>query len=196
MADGVTSTARSNWRPETVGDCQARALATAVARGDEAAFEALYDLYHGRLMRFALVATHGDELLAAEIVQSTFLTAAASLKPVETAAHLWNWLALVTRQHLSKTLRTRKRSEATVPMPEDWPEDSASEKILEQCLDKALLTLSPEDRQTIEWHYFENLSHKEIAQRLDLTPKAVSSRLERCRALLRSIINKAMRYEI
>lgn len=194
MAEGITSTAASA-RPEPVDDVRARELTAAVARGDEAAFEALYDLYHGRLTRFALVAARGDEALAAEVVQSTFLTAAGSLKRLEGAGHLWNWLARVARQQLSKAWRSRSRWVDSEPLQEDWPESAAPDVFLEECLEKALLELERDDRQAVEWHYFENVSHKEIAERLGLTPKAVSSRLERSRARLRSAINAVLRHE-
>ena len=49
-------------------DAGARRLATAVARGDEVAFRQLYDHYHQRLFRLALVLGHGDELLAHDTV--------------------------------------------------------------------------------------------------------------------------------
>src|SRR5262245_55903671 len=73
-------------------DLAARRLATAVGRADETAFRELYDRYHERLFRFALVLGHGDEALAGETVQSVFVTAAAKLRRVESEQHLWNWL--------------------------------------------------------------------------------------------------------
>ena len=178
-------------------DAEARRLARAVARGDEAAFRELYDHYHNRLFRLAAVLTHGDEALAHEIVQSTMLTAARKLKPVESEAHLWNWLARVTHQHLAKVWRHRQRMPTLVELAE-LPEATAPEgpdSLLEENLDGALLELETEDRQMVEWFYFDGLSHKDIAERQGATPKAVSSRLERARAKLRLLINRRMRHE-
>jgi len=68
-------------------DVEARRISRAVARGDEAAFRELYDRYRDRLLRFAAVLGRGGDTLAHEILQSTMLTAAHKLKPVESEAH-------------------------------------------------------------------------------------------------------------
>src|SRR5277367_3617386 len=69
--------------PTSTADAEACALAAAVGRGDEAAFQALYDRYHERLFRLALVLGRGDSVLARETVQSAFVTAATKLRRVE-----------------------------------------------------------------------------------------------------------------
>jgi RNA polymerase sigma-70 factor (ECF subfamily) len=171
-------------------DSQARALAAAVARGEEAAFAELYDRYQGRLFRLTLALNHGDESLARDTVQATFLTTAAKLRKVESEEHLWNWLANVTRQHLSKAWRRQKRDAPLVSMAE-IPEQigpNPSDHALEERLDAALLSMESPERQLLEWFYFDGLSQKDIALRLRLTIKAVSGRLERARAKLRALL--------
>ena len=173
-------------------DAQARQLSAALAKGDEAAFNQLYDRYHRRLFRLALALAHGDETLAFDAAQSALLTAAAKLKTVASEEHLWNWLARAARQHLSKDRRKQLRHPPPASL-EDLPcpvEGAAAETALETSLDTALLSLEPADRQAVEWFYFDGLSHKEIATRLGATPKAVSSRLERARVKLRSFLLK------
>ncbi len=178
-------------------DADACRLARAVARGDETAFRDLYDRYHQRLFRLVAVLSRGDESLAHDIVQSVMLTAAAKLKPVDSEAHLWNWLARVARQHLAKVRRHQQRAPSLVDLAE-WPESATlarPDSFLEESLDAALLELETDDRQVVEWFYFDGLSHKDIAQRLAATPKAVSSRLDRARAKLRSLLNSKLRHE-
>jgi RNA polymerase sigma-70 factor (ECF subfamily) len=175
-------------------DAEARRLTEGVARGEDAAFRELYDRYHDRLFRFALMIGQGEQSLAHETVQSAFLTAARKLRRVESAAHLWNWLARVARQHLGKAWRQRRRDSAIAGVA-DLPECAdadRSDSVLEEQLETALLAADAEDRQLIEWFYFDSLSHKQIAERLGATPKAVSSRLERARARLRSLLIKKL----
>ncbi|MGC9941501.1 MAG: sigma-70 family RNA polymerase sigma factor [Verrucomicrobiota bacterium] len=178
-------------------DTDASQLSAAVARGDAAAFQQVYEKYHARLLRFAVVLARGDELLARDAVQSAFVTAAAKLRRVESEDHLWNWLARVARQHLAKAWR-RQRQDTTVVVVAQLPEfqDGVEpDSWLEECLDSGLLALAADEQQMIEWFYFDGLSHKEIAVRLDTTPKAVSSQLERSRAKLRSLIKRRLSHE-
>lgn len=192
----IVESSSANISPPDADDA-ARRLAAAVARGDEAAFRQLYDHYHQRLFRLALVLGRGDELLAHDTVQSVFVTAAAKLRRAESEAHLWNWLARIARQQLAKAWRQRQRDSAVVGManPPECPDGVKSDSVLEENLDAALLEMGPEERALIEWFYFDRLSHQKIAEQLNATPKAVSSRLERSRAKLRSLITRRLSHE-
>lgn len=178
-------------------DDVARRLAAAVARGDEAAFREFYERYHRRLFRFALVLACGDETRAHDAVQAAFVRAATRLRGVEGEQHLWNWLARVARQQLAKAWRQRQRDAAVVGMAElpDYPDGIEPDSLLEESLDAALLAMDAGDRELVEWFYFDRLSHKEIAGRLGATPKSVSSRLERARLKLRSLIARKLSHE-
>jgi RNA polymerase sigma-70 factor (ECF subfamily) len=197
QASRSTGDALNVQTPSSTADADASRLATAVGRGDEAAFGELYDCYHERLFRLALVLGHGDESLAGDIVQSVFITAAAKLRHVESETHLWNWLARVARQQLARTRRQRRQDfsvmgVADLPERVDAPESDA---VLQENLDAALLAMEVEERRLIELFYFDGLSHKEIAEQLNATPKAVSSRLERVRARLRSLLKQTLSHE-
>lgn len=178
-------------------DADARRLAAAVARGDEAAFRQLYDRYHRRLFCLALVLGRGNDSLAHDTVQAVFMTAAAKLRRAEGEEHLWNWLARVARQQLTKAFRRQQRDSAVVSLADlpECPDAVEADSLLEESLDAALLAMDAEERQIIEWFYFDRLSHKEIAKQLNATPKAVSSRLERARAKLRSLITRRLSHD-
>jgi RNA polymerase sigma-70 factor (ECF subfamily) len=175
-----------------VDDAEARQISAGLAKGDEAAFNQLYDRYHRRLFRLALALGHGDEGLAYDAAQSALLTAAAKLKAVASEEHLWNWLARATRQYLGKDRRKKQRHPQPISLEDlhGATEGVAAETALENSVDAALLALEPEDRQVVEWFYFDGLSHKEIAARLQMTDKAVSNRLEHARAKLRPLLLK------
>src|SRR5262245_29303858 len=96
----ATGKALPRREPSQVADADACRICSAVARGDETAFRELYDRYHNRLFRLALVIGRGDESLAHETVQSVFLIAASKLRCIEGEEHLWNWLARVARQQI------------------------------------------------------------------------------------------------
>ncbi len=180
-----------------LADARARRLAAAIAQGDETAFRELYDGYQARLFRLALVLARGEETLAQDAVQAAFIIAARKLHGAESADHLWNWLARVTRQQVAKIWKQRRPGADVVEVTPlaDCAADAPPDSALEECLDAALLTLPPDDREVIAWFYSDRLSHKDIAERLGATPKAVSSRLERARARLRSAIAHQLSHE-
>ena len=192
-----TVAASSLQTSRSSADADARRLAAAVARGDEAAFRQLYDRYQPRLFRLALVLGRGDESLAQDTVQSVFVTAAAKLRRVDGEEHLWNWLARVARQQFAKAWRQRKRNPEVVGMADlpEPPDAVKPDSVLEESLDAALQVMDAEERQLIEWFYFDRLSHQEIAGQLNATSKAVSSRLERARVKLRSLITRRLSHE-
>jgi len=179
-------------------DAEACALAAAMARGEEEAFRALYDRYHQRLFRFALVLGHGDESLAQDVVQSVFVTTAKKLRRVDGEAHLWNWLARVARQQFARTWRKRRHDPALAHaegLSDDCAAVAEPDLFLEEVLDDALKLLDAEERALIRIFYFEHTSHKEIAEQMAITPKAVSSRLERAREKLRLLIKRKLSHE-
>jgi RNA polymerase sigma-70 factor (ECF subfamily) len=182
----------------SLADSEARALAAAIARGDETAFRTLYDRYHQRLFRLAVVMSRGDESLAQDLVQSVFVMAAKKLRRIESEAHLWNWLARVARQQFVKTFRQRQRDPSianTELLTDDCLATTEPDSFLEEVLDRALQELDAEERKLVETFYFDRLSQKELAERLGTTPKGVSGRLERAREKLRSLIKRALSHE-
>jgi RNA polymerase sigma factor (sigma-70 family) len=175
----------------------ARRLVLAVGRGDEQAFRELYHLYCPRLSRLALVLSHGDMTIAQDAVQMTMIVAAQKLRRTDSETHLWNWLALITRQQVGKIRRQQQKNSSEVVMEELPPtaDASAADHQLENHLDAALTLMEAEDRQLVEWFYFDRLGHADIAEKLNLTPKAVSSRLERARAKLRTLMTRKLSHE-
>jgi RNA polymerase sigma-70 factor (ECF subfamily) len=199
IREQTTTVEASSGQLAPAADAEARALAAAIARGDEAAFRTLYDRYHQRLFRLALVLGRGDESLAQDMVQSVFVTAAKKLRRADSEEHLWNWLARVARQNFAKAWRKQKHDPAMATvdaLTEDWPASAEPDSFLEEVLDDALKLLDPDDRQLIQIFYFDRLSQKEIAEQFGTTPKAISSRLERAREKLRSLIKRALSHEI
>jgi len=175
----------------------ARSLSHAVARGDEAAFRQLYDAYSDRVLRLAILLARGDVSLARDVTQTVWLVAARKMKPLESDAHLWNWLALVTRQQAARALRHAAGHTGEVSLAEmpDYPAPADADTRLEECLHAAVQSLEAEDRRLIELFYFEHLSCDHIAGQRGTTAKAISSRLERARTRLRSLVQRILAHE-
>ena len=119
------------------------------------------------------------------------------MKPLGSDAHLWNWLALVTRQQAARALRhiTACTGEVSLTEMPDHPAPADADTLLEDCLHAAVQSLEAEDRRLIEMFYFEHLSCEHMAGQLGTTAKAISSWLERARARLRSLVQKILAHE-
>jgi RNA polymerase sigma-70 factor (ECF subfamily) len=144
-------------------------------------------------MAMRLTRTRAD---AEDAVQSAFLRGVESrLGP----GVMWSaWLRVVTRRLIIDDVRTRRRrhllltsyaesggcaAELDDPAPAASPEQLRRE--IESC--------SAHLREILELYYDQQLSHKDIAVRLCISPKTVATRLHRARAQLRDKIAKRAR---
>ena len=183
--------------PRDNADAEAQRISAGVATGDEASFATLHGRYAPRLRRLLLALSRGDDLVAAEVAQSTFLTAAAKLRAVGSEAHLWNWLARVARQHLGKAWRRQRRNQAPLAL-DDVPEPAAerqAEDVLEAALARAVAGLDEDDRALLNLFYTDRLPQQQVGERLGITAKAVAGRLDRLRERLRREIQRRLRDE-
>jgi len=80
-------------------------------------------------------------------------------------------------------------------LSENCPAAAEPDSFLEEILEGALKMLEPEERQLVQFFYFDRRSQKEIAEQLGATPKAISSRLERAREKLRLLIKRKLSHE-
>ena len=172
----------------------ASALAARVHAGDEAAFAELHRQYAPRLQRYALVMARGNEHVAAETVQNTFLRAIRSLRTVLDEDALWCWLAKAARCAAADAARRERRQSALLAkLSALWASDPQPpiedpETLWHQALDAALADLPYEDRSLIHARYTERVPLAEIAGRTGTTDRAIESRLARLRAALRSAV--------
>lgn len=174
-------------------------LSRAIVAGDEAAFAQFYDLYSGRVWRFLLVLTSGQEDSSRELHQVVMIKVARKIRVFNTDQALWAWLAQVARNAFIDYIRRQnRRSEHALPrstLDSLHTPEAQAEKYLSEWLDHALQCLNGDDRALVEAVYFENRAHSRVAAETGQTPKAVESRLARIRAKLRKYILTKLRHE-
>lgn len=172
------------------------ALTTGLAKGDDPAWAQFHRDYGPAIFRQLLAATRGDHDLASEALQQTYLRVARHARPCDNERMFLAWLRLVTRTALSDCQRRRTSFGQLLSRRRDDPSgdatDTAADEKLQAALESALATLSEADRSLLEAKYFSGLSVRAIAERLELTPKAVESRLTRARAELRQTLLNAL----
>ncbi len=174
-----------------------RALVHRILGGDEVAFDAFADRYMPILFRFARRRLHGDIELAWDVVQTTMCKAIPKLSTYRGEASLSTWLCACCRNEIASHFRKR-RPERELPLDDGdfgpeavtaplglGPEPGLLRRERRDLVHEALDLLPPHYAEALEWKYLEGASVREIALRLDLSPKAAESLLTRARNAFR-----------
>ena len=188
-----------------------RELVRRLLAGEEKAFEQFYSGNFDSLYRFALSRLDRDEDLAQEIVQGALVKAMEKLDTFRGEAALFTWLCTFCRYEISAHFRRLKREMPdSERIDEDrfsrgladdapeiravldalaagrlGPEDELRDKEVARLVHLTLDHLPPRYGEALEWKYFEGLPVVEIADRLELSPKAAESVLTRARGAFR-----------
>jgi RNA polymerase sigma-70 factor (ECF subfamily) len=174
-------------------------LAARAVRGDDRAFNELFELYFPRLFRFVL-RRMSDEDAAEEIVQSTLIKAMRSLSSWRGEASLFTWLCTICRHEIHDHCQ-RVGRHPEIASIDDAPEVRAALEALsaggdspERALERAEISgavqlvldhLPGRYGDVLEWKYAQGLSVAEIAARLGISIKAAESTLTRARLAFR-----------
>jgi RNA polymerase sigma-70 factor, ECF subfamily len=163
-------------------------LIARVVAGDRLAARELYDAHAQRVFRLAFRLT-GDDELAREFTQETFVRAFAQLSRFRGDSALSTWLHRVTISVVSNAMRKVKRFRAREA---DLDEASAmiettrtADPDLKEKLHRAIDDLPDIYRITFVMHDVEGYTHEEIANVLGVAEGTCKSRLSVARAQLR-----------
>ena len=168
--------------------------------GDEQAFATFVEEYHPRLYRFEHLGVGGDPEAAADMVQSTFEKVLPRLASYRGEAALFSWMCTFCRWEIAAFWRAAGRR-PEVELVEDSPEVRAALESLATAEERQDATLERRElarvvrvvldhlplhyAHALEWKYLDDLSVRDVAERLRLTPKAAESLLTRARGAFR-----------
>ncbi len=181
-------------RAEAFSFADTPALTAALRAGAEEAYRWLHAQWNARLYRYALALAAGDDALAGDIAQATYLRVSRHIRELADEAALWSWLARAARDAATDLRRTGGRYLGALARFAAWfrPAAPAEEDGLLAALDAALARLEPDERALVEARYFQRASLEETASRLGCTARAVEGRLARLREKLRQLIAKEL----
>jgi RNA polymerase sigma-70 factor (ECF subfamily) len=189
----------ANVLPLPMSSPEIAALTSRIKAGDEEAFDEFYESYCDRLYRYLIVVCRGNEDLSRELLQTTMLKVARSMRRFATETELWNWLAAIARNSFVDAMRRIQRSPQMLPLLPGEPDPSCAESSTDahllSALEETLAELPADERELIEESYFKGASHQSIAAATATTAKAVESKLARLRHKLRTTILKRLRHE-
>jgi RNA polymerase sigma-70 factor, ECF subfamily len=157
--------------------------------GNAEAFSHLVALYQNEAMGHAL-AIVGHRQDAEDAVLEAFTKAFQALPRFEAGKKFYPWFYTILRNCCFKCVGRRALSPSHPP-PEILAEASDEEGERQmQLLGLGLANLSPEDRELITLKHLDGLSYKDLAERLEIPPGTVTSRLYYARQRLRTEMNR------
>lgn len=184
------------------------ALATRIARRDQAAFETLMRRYNGRLFRVARAILKNDAD-AEDALQDAYLDAFRHIEAFRGGATLVTWLTRIVINRALMCRRRETRHRIVVPFTEDRDQDRRGNTMADledETADSPVdATLRAEMRRTIErridelppvfrtvfvMREVEEMSADEVAECLDIPAATVRTRVFRARALLRQALSR------
>jgi RNA polymerase sigma-70 factor, ECF subfamily len=180
---------------EAVPDQQ---LIEAVARGDRAAFETLYDRYAPAVFGLSL-RTLRDRESAEEAVQEVFWRVWQRSKSFDRSRAFAPWVFGIAHNYCIDELRRRKARPQSVYEDAEHPilsgiadsvdvADAALDSEQRRIVQGALQQLPSEQRQALELAYFGGLTQQEIAARLGNPLGTIKTRMRLGLQKLRSIL--------
>lgn len=154
-------------------------------------FRDKYETYSKLLFRIAFLHL-GNAHDAEDVLQNVFIKLLYSSPEFKDAEHEKAWLIRVTQNHCKNALKTRARQSA------EFHEEVAADKErdLSAALDISMkIRALPASYKTVVFLcYYEDMTVKEIAKILKISPSAVKMRLKRGRDILKKELEE-YRYE-
>lgn len=154
--------------------------------GDMDAFRSVYVAYIGRTLNFLTFLSH-DENLAEDLAQNTFLQLWNSRRNINPDGNIEGYIFAIARNLLLHEIRSRavhERFTEKVGEKENEPQEPQIDDTLTcEAIEQQILTLLaalPDSRRRIfMMRWSDGLSNKEIAARLGISEKTVSTQIHR-----------------
>ena len=169
-------------------------LIARLCNADELALEQLYHNYYPRLYRFVARITRREGLID-EIINDVMYVVWEKAATYDPKCKPSTWIFGIAFNKARQAVRDsdRPEEESLDDLDEDssWlgkQDNSLSQLELDQWLETALSTLSPEHRAVIELTYYEGLHYSEIAAILGCPENTVKTRMHYARKNLALIL--------
>lgn len=174
-------------------------------KGDQSAYSEIHERYY-KSVYYMVLRMVKNEADAEDITMEVFTKVFASLDMYAEIHSFSTWLFKIASNHAIDFLRKRKNSQNMLKLDEpldeetNWffelasdepnPERHLMIKQHEEELRKIISYLPDDLKVVLKMRVFEDLSYKEIAEKLDVTIGTVKTRLFRARNILATILKR------
>lgn len=157
----------------------------------------IWNMYHSNLLAFIRKRVN-DKDAAEDILQDVFVRIYSRIDTLENRSKLESWLYQITRNSIIDFYRSRK------PMKElpEWlaqPQASREEtnrRELSSCLAPMIQQLPEKYRHAVQLSEIERKTQSEIAEKENISLSGAKSRVQRGRALLKTMLHDCCKVEI
>ena len=174
-----------------------RQLLDAIQRGERAALRRLYDRYSGYAMAIGLrYIPDCDE--ARDVLQDSFVKILTSIGRFDYRGEgsLKSWVSRIVANRAIDYIKQHQRLQFTDEVPENINEEEPEiGGVPPDILDGMIGQLPAGYRVVLNLFVFEQLSHRDIAQRLGITESASTSQLFRAKRMLQRMVREYIKQQ-
>jgi RNA polymerase sigma-70 factor, ECF subfamily len=155
-----------------------------VLEDDRKAFEAILRKYESPIRAFFRKMCGGDEELANDLAQETFLKAYRGIASFQHNAKFLTWLYAIAKNVFYEHVRRNERFE------ELHSDDTESTQTADSHLDiaNAMLQLNPEERMVLTLSYTDGLTQTEVAELMSIPLGTVKTHALRAKEKLKTLL--------
>ncbi len=172
-----------------------RALADLVLRGDEAAFEHLFNRYRSAFHRLFVQRT-GSATDADDLLQETFIKIYLNLHRYNPDYTFGQWAYTVARNTFIDFARKRQEGlflddrSSAAPSLTPTPEERVINQQQHMKIERSLRSMPERYRQLAVLRFLDEYSYEEIAEKLAMPIGTVKTRIHRAREQLFALLTK------
>lgn len=155
-----------------------------IAADDREAFAALVKKYQSPLRTFFRKVCGGDQELANDLAQETFLKAYRGIRSYNGQSQLLTWFYAIAKNVFYEHLRRNEKFE-------ELSENNSDSSLLQDShldIAKCMLQLSAEERMVLTLSYTEGLSQTEVASVLEMPLGTVKTHVLRAKEKLKVLL--------
>lgn len=167
-----------------------------IAEGNEEAFRFLFDAYWDHIYSVAFLLVK-SEALAEDVVQDVFLKIWANRERLTAVEKFEDYLFIVARNHVYDILKKQKKEDHLRASLIEWfesnretPEQQLLLKESGQLLQQAVARLSPAQQAVYKMVREQGLSHKEVAEQLNISPNTVRNHIVNSLKIIREHLDQ------
>lgn len=165
--------------------------------GDKSAFNLVYEQFSGQVYRLAFRFLKSKEL-SEEIVQETFIKLWLNRAKLDEHGNIWLYLYVIAKRLSFNSLRKINHSAElfeelliNIKDAHNHTEEEILAADLERFTEKVLNNLPKQQQLVFKLSRIEGLSHKEIAEKLHISPNTVKNHMVEALKTIRASLNRA-----